>query len=243
MGQADWAVLSGGLSDAEVRRGATSGMAAPNGGGSYVYGMHSVENVVGAAGLHCLQTNFNPMTKGGRVSGALKRSSLGGSNGFSPFLFIAAQGSGIASDAYLLGLTDETASHIELRKGSLAEGLPDAVVDPDSAPHVLMRSTDTFAPDTWQHLRLDVVVQGNGDVLLQVFRNNLEALPVSAPIWELVPGMLGPFSEVFTGFVDDALGVTTGSLPYRGGRAGFGARFQAANRAVYFDHVAVERQL
>lgn len=244
MGASDWSNLSGGLTDDNARRGVTAGMTPPLNGGAYVFGMRSVEDVAGAVGLYCLQANFNPAVKGGRITGALRRSTIGAANGFAPFLFFSANGSSVSSIAYILGLSDEVASHIELRKGAISDGLPAvSVVDPDASPHVLMRSTDSFAPDTWQHLRLDVIAQGTGDVILQVYRNDLTVHGVDSPVWAAVPGMEGPFQPTFAGFVDDALAVNTGTAPIVGGRAGYGARFEVANRGVYFDHVSVDRQL
>lgn len=244
MGQADWADLSGGLTSDNARRGVTAGVTPPPNGGTYVFGARSVENVAGALGKYCLQTNFSPTAKGGRISGAVRRSSLGSPTGFAPFLFFCANGTAVTASAYLLGLSDEAAAHIELRKGAISDGLPGvSLVAPASAPNVLMRSTDTFAPDTWQHLRLDVIQQGTGDVILQVYRNDLGAHGVDSPVWTLVPGMEGPQYPNFAGFVDDALGVNSGSVPIVGGCAGYGARFETANRGVYFDHISIDRQL
>lgn len=246
MSQSDWGNLSGGLSESDVLRGPTAGTPAPNGGGSHVFGFKSASDTKGAAGKYCLLPNFTPPTpsmRGGRISGAIKRGSIGASSGFAPFLFFSSQGATIGSSAYLLGLSDEAASHIELRKGQIVDGLPAApLVQPAVSPNILMRSTDTFAADTWQHLRLDVIVQGTGDVILQVYRNDLNAHSVSAPVWAAVPGMEGPYTA-FSGFVDDALGIATGSAPHTSGGMGFAARFEAANRAAFFDHISIDRQL
>jgi len=243
MASLDWSPLSGGLTDSNVKRGATAGATAPNGGGSYVFGMHSIANVAGAVGMHCVLTDFNPTAKGGRITGAIRRGVVGGASGFAPFLFMMAAGDNVSDAAYILGLSDEAASHVELRKGAISQGLPDAAVDPDAVPNILMRSTDTWQQDVWQHLRLDVIAQGNGDVVLQVYRSDLLTRPVHSPIWSLVPGMEGPFHPSVIGFVDDALGINTGSAPLTGGRVGFGARFETANRACFVDHVSIERQL
>jgi hypothetical protein len=247
MGQLDWGNLSGALTTDDAVSGPTAGTTPPSGGGTYVFGMKAVQNVVGVVGKYCLQTNFSPTLtgKGGRISGALRKSSVGAASGFSPFLFFAAGGTAVSDNAYLLGLSDENPSHIELRKGAISEGLPAIVaLDPDASPNVLMRSTDVFPADTWQHLRLDVVIQGTGDVILQVYRSDLALHNVSSPSWALVPGMEGPHYPTFAGFVDDVLGVNTGSPPYAaGGRIGFASRFSTANRAAYFDQISVERQL
>lgn len=242
MGQADWSDLSGGITT--VRRGATAGTSPPPGGGTYCFGMRSVENVAGVFGKYALQTGFSPTDKGGRISGAVRRSSNGSSKDFAPFLFFCAQGTAAAASAYILGLSDENPSHIQLRKGAIADGLAAvSLVDPDVNPNVLMRSTDTFAPDTWQHLRLDVILQGTGDVILQVYRNDLTLHNVDSPVWAPVPGMEGPSYPTFEGFVDDALGVNSGTTPLPGGIIGFATRFETANRVAFFDHISVDRQL
>lgn len=242
MGQGDWTLLDGTLDS--VRRGVTAGVVTPNGGGNYCFGMHSTENAKGVVAFMCNQTNFGPMQKGGRITGALKRSALGSPTGFAPFLFIAAENNNVSTSAYLLGLSNSNGSHIELRKGSISDGLPDADVVPRSPPHVLMRSTDLVPVETWQHLRVDYIRQGNNDVLLQVFRNDLSRNLVTAPVWELIPGMEGPFHPEFGGYVDDALGVNTASDPLLGETyLGFGTHFETTNRAAYFDHITIDRQL
>lgn len=247
MSQNDWGDLEGGLTSEEIVRGPTAGMGAPNGGGSHVFGFRSLATVSGAVGKYCLQQNFNPIEnmRGGRITGAIKRPSGGAGSGHSAFLFFAAESADVSADAYLLGLSDELQPHIELRKGQIVDGLPaPALVQPSVAPNILMRSTDTFPADDWQHLRLDVIVQATGDVILQVFRNDLASHSVTSPVWQLIPGMIGPFSPTFVGFVDDTLAFQTGSQPLNsGGCMGFGARFTLANRAAFFDHISIDRQL
>lgn len=243
MSESDWTVLSSSLGGASVAKGATAGIPRPNGGGSFCYGFNSKALVDGAVGLFVNKTNFAPMTKGGSIRGALKRSAGGGSSGFAPLLFIGLQGAAVSDSGYLLGLGDDDPHHIVLRKGSIVTGLPDLAPDPDGANHVLMRSTETFELDTWLHLRLDMIVQGSGDVLLQVFQNDLDAHPVTAPTWALVAGMEGPQYPTIEGFVDDALGVNTGSPPYTSGRGGFAFRVEDVTRRSFFDHVELARQL
>jgi len=243
MASTDWALLSGALASGDCKRGVTVGIAPPDGGGSFVYGMNSIENVAGVVALNVTLANFAPMLKGGRVTGALKRGVGGAPTGFAPFLFIGLDGSAVSSSGYILGLADEDPCHIVLRKGALVDGLPDDAPDPDTAPNILMRSTDTFAIDSWHHLRLDMIVQGTGDVILQVFRSDLNLHAVGSPVWAAVPGMEGPFAPAIEGFVDDALGVNTGSVPFTSGRVGFGSRFESAGRRAFMDHVTVDRQL
>lgn len=244
MSASDWQLLANGLSTDDARTGATSGVAAPNGGGSHVLGMRSISDTIGVVGYFAKQTGFSPIAgKGGRITGAVRRANFGAGTGFSPFLFFSAQSAAVAGAGYILGLADEAAAHIQLRKGTLSDGLASvSIVDPDTAPNVLMRSADTFAAEVWQHLRLDVIVQGTGDVILQVFRSDLSQHPVTSPVWVPIAGMEGPFSA-FSGFVDDALGVNTGSQPLIGGYPGFATRFTSDGRAAYFDQVSIDRQL
>jgi hypothetical protein len=91
-------------------------------------------------------------------------------------------------------------------------------------------------PGTWLHLRLDMVVNLNGDVLLQVFQNNLTSNPLGgAPSWQAIPGM--------PEFIDDALGINSGSQPFTSGRAGFGFFTKDVTRRGFLDHVEAFRQL
>lgn len=242
MAQADWTELTGNLAAASVVRGVTSGVGKPNGGGNFVYGFNSLSIVDGAVALHNNQVNFAPMAKGGSIRGALKRAPGGGKTGFAPFLFIGLQGPDVSDQGYLLGLTDANPAHLALRKGSIVTGLPDDGPNPPTND-ILLRSTDTFSEDTWVHIRLDMIVQGTGDVLLQVFQNDLGANPVTSPSWSTPAGMEGPQSPTIVGFTDDALGVNTGSAPFTSGRAGMGFRVQDVTRRAFFDHLEVARQL
>lgn len=242
MAQSDWTFLTGVLTGSQVDRGVTAGVAKPNGGGNFVYGMNSLEIADGVVALTNNQVNFAPMLKGGSVRGAVKRGISGGAIGFAPFLFIGLQGTPVGSSGYILGLSDGDPSHVALRKGALTGGLPDTGVDPDGADGILMRSTEAFDPDEWLHLRLDMIVQGTGDVILRCFRSDL-ANPVSAPVWAEIPGMEGPQSPTIAGFVDDALGINTGTAPHTSGRAGFGCRFEDVARRAFWDQLEVLRQL
>lgn len=242
MAEADWTVLSDSLGGASVAKGVTAGVLKPAGGGDFVYGFNSKAIVDGAVGLHNNQANFVPMSKGGSVRGALKRAPGGGKTGFAPFLFVGLQGASVNDQGYLLGLGDDDPHHIVLRKGSLASGLPDVTPNPPTTD-VLMRSTEAYEEDTWLHLRLDMILQGSGDVLLQVFMNDLDTNDVTAPVWENITGMEGPQYPTILGFVDDALGVNTGTSPFTSGRGGFGFRVEDVTRRAFFDHLEIARQL
>ena len=233
MAELDWTFLNDGLDAVAVDRGVTTGIARPPGGGNFVYGFNSLSTAQGAVGLFTNQTNFAPMQKGGSVRGAIQRGISGGPLNFAPFLFIGGQGPSVNDLCYLLGLGDGDPHHLVLRKGALSGGLPDI---PPGTQGVLRRSTATFMPGTWLHLRLDMVVNLNGDVLLQVFQNDLVAHPIgTAPSWVAIPGM--------DQFVDDALGINSASQPFTSGRGGFGFFTKDVTRRGFLDQVEVYRQL
>ena len=166
---------------------------------------------------------------------ALQRGASAGPTNFAPFMFIGLQNAvpfGTVNDpAYLLGLSDADPHEIILRKGAPAGGLL------PTAAGVLRRSTAQFIPGTWVHLRLDMIVNPNGDTVLKIFRNNLSAHAVTAPTWEAVPGMAD--------FIDDALGINVndGTSPYAGGFAGFGFETHDVSRRGFLDQVELFRQV
>jgi hypothetical protein len=128
--------------------------------------------------------SFAPMAKGGSIRGVVQRGPGGGPTGFSPFLFLCCQGNSVNDSAYLLGLSDDDPHRIVLRKGAVTAGLPDA-----DGPGVLLKSAASFAQATWLHLRLDVIVNTNGDVVLKVFQNDLAAHALGTPPdWQPVSG-------------------------------------------------------
>jgi hypothetical protein len=242
MAETDFTYLTDSLSSPVVARGVTAGVTPPNGGGSYVFGLNSLDLNVGAVALKANQVgDYNPLLAGGTVRGALQRGVSGGRTNFAPYLFIGLTGNTVNDQGYVLGLGDSDPHHIILKKGAINNGLLDAAPD---APNngVLMRSTAAYAPGTWLHLRLDMIVQGSGDVLLQVYANDLTAHAVTTPTWVTVPGMEGPQYPSITGFIDDALAVNTGSAPFVSGYAGFGFYTADVTRRAYFDHFQLGKQ-
>lgn len=231
MASSDWTELTGSITSGSLARGVTYGIARPNGGGSFCYGFNSRDVTVGAAGLFCNLAGFAPMGKGGRVTGAIQRGVSGGVTNFSPLLFMTLQGATTSDNGYLLGLSDEDPHRIVLRKGKLSEGIP--AVAPGTQG-VLRRSVATYAPGVWLQILLDVIVNPSGDVILSVKQSDLVAHPVSAPVWAAISGM--------DDFVDDALGINTGSLPYTSGRAGFAFQTKDVTRRGYFDQLEVYKQ-
>lgn len=231
MAETDWSYLNGGLDIATVDRGVTAGLTPPPGGGSFVFAFNSLAAAQGAVGLFANQANFAPMAKGGSIRGVLQRGPGGGPTGFSPFLFLCCRGNSVNDTAYLLGLSDDDPHRIVLRKGSVAVGLPSA-----DGPGVLLKSSASFAQGTWVHLRLDVIVNTNGDVVLKVFQNDLAAHPIgSAPDWQPVAGMVE--------FIDDQLAINSGTQPLTSGRGGFGFAVKDVTRRGYFDQIELYRQV
>ncbi len=231
MGMADWAHLQDGLDVAAVARGVTAGVTKPPGGGQFLFAFNSLTPARGAVGLLAALQDFVPLPKGGSIRGCVQRGPGGGPTGFSPFFFLCAQGSSVNDQAYLLGLSDDDPHAIVLRKGRISAGLPAA-----DAAGVLLRSDERFVQGTWLHLRLDVIVNDNGDVVVQPFRNDLDAHPLgTAPDWQPIPGM--PL------FIDDHLGINSGSAPLASGRAGFGFATADVTRRAFFDHIELSRQL
>lgn len=242
MSSADWTLLANSISSSSVARGVTAGFTPPSGGGTFVYGMRSKVAVTGAVGLYVNLANFSPTAQGADISAAIRKEGGAGNTDHEAFVFAGLQGTDVSDLGYLLGLSDDDPAHLILRKGSLVGGLPD---DPVGSSGILAKSTNTYAVDTWVHVRLEMVVNASGDVVLNVYENDLSSNTVASPTWVKVPGMSDwPGStEEETAFIDDALGNNSGSSPYTSGRVGFAGHFADISRVVLFDHIAVAREL
>ena len=238
MASNDWVVLTDSLSGSDVAKGVTSGVAKPGGGGTYCYVMNALTATVGGVGLYASpqspNTNFNPLLKGCDISGAMQRGQANGLTGYSAFLFALAQGTHIVDEAYMLGLSDGNPCHIELRKGSMQQGLPDEA--PGGTNIILARSTEVVAVGQWVHLRLEVVCNVSGDTVINCYES--VSGDVTSPVWQDIDGIPGGPS-----FVDDVAGINSGSLPFAGGRAGFGASFAGTTRRAFFDQIKLLKQV
>jgi hypothetical protein len=235
MAEADWNELDDSLSVGSVARGVTAGLGVPNGGGSFVYAFNSLDANTGAVGLFPNQVSYAPMAKGCTVIAAMKRGLSGGTAGWSIGIAGAVQGNSVEDNGYVLGLSEGAPSHVVLYKGALVNGIPDLAPAP-ATNGVLRRSTASVPIDEYVHLRLDVIVNLNGDVRLQVFQNDLSLHALgTAPTWVAIPGMAE--------FVDDALSVNSGSAPYTSGRAAMIYRKSDVTRRACVDHFSILRQL
>jgi len=236
MADTDWGDVSSILTSADLAFGVTGALTPPNGGGSFVYGYNSLDGTVsGAHAKFVDDTNFKPTGTGpanpdggGSISGAIKRLPLASYTGFTPYLFGCAQGSPPAATnaAYMIALSDESPYRIVLAKATLNTTLS------AGSTSILGQSTAQYAiaDDDWHHVRLDVIVQPNGDVLLQAFASDLSANAVGSPSWAAIPGL----SDV----IDDRLQIETGSAPLLGGYWGFGfALSEALNAGAAFDAI------
>jgi len=228
----DWTSLPDGLDAVSLKRGVTTGVARANGGGNFCFAWNSTVATAGTAGLYAAQANFAPMAKGGSIRGAIQRGAGGGPLNFAPFLFIGLASPSVGANGYLLGLDDDDPHRVVLRKGALNVGLPAVSIGTQG---ILLQGTETFLNATWLHIRLDMIVNTNGDVILQCFRNDLTQNPVTTPVWNPLAGA--------NQFIDDALGINSGSAPYTSGYAGFGFATKDVTRRGYQDHIEVLRQL
>jgi len=242
MGQSDWGDVSSGLTTAAVARGVTAAITPPNGGGSFTYGMHSLDGTsIGAVAKYVGLANFTPTGSGpatadggGSIRGAVKRLASSGNTGFSPYLFFAAQGSPPDVDdmAYMIGLSDADPYKIVVAKAPLISGL-NATEDDVT---ILASSSAEYdiADDLWHHLRLDVLVEPNGDVLLRAKSSDLSGHPLTLPDWVAIAGI--------SDYIDDRLRINTGSAPLLGGYCGYGfAIAEALNRRAAFDGIEAYR--
>lgn len=232
MSQSDWSDLTDSLAGGVLARGVTAGETPPVGGGTHVFGMRTLSVVTGAYGKFATEVDFAPTAafKDHSIRGAVKKGVSAGATGFSAFLFAVLQGSDVVSQAYMLGLSEGDPGYISLVKGRITDGIPEAA---PGALGVLRRSTQTVPIGDWAHLRLDAIINTNGDVVLNCFRSD-NANSVAAPVWLPIPGI--------TQFIDDAIGANSGSLPFTAGRMGFGGRFADVGRRVYFDRLECIRE-
>lgn len=233
MAESDFTVF--GAVAATIKCGVSARFTPPNGGGQFVFGFNAQVAAAAAVGLYYTATNFSPLrddlanATGGSVQAAIMRGvSPPASSGFCVGIFINQQGYDITDHGYILGLSDDDPAKIVLVKGAFNAGFS------STDATVLASSTDTVPLDEWAHLRLDSIVNPNGDVVLKAFRSNLTSHPVTAPSWEEISGI--------SDFIDDALGVGSGSNPFAGGYVGFGFYSEIIQGHGFVDSFKASRQ-
>jgi len=250
MSRSDWAIMTGstdgtGWGGTTILRNATFGNPnPPPGGGNALFAFNSVEPIVGSVGVYTAVSGFNPLPKGGQITGVVQRGTSGGNTGFSVALVLGASGSNVGDKAYLLGLEDQTPGRIVLAKGPVSGGIPNNNNQP--ATKILRTSQRTVAQNEYVHLRMDMIVQDSGDVVIKCYENDLNAHPLDNPgSWVWVPI---PFDDGFSGefgdgeFIDDVVGVNSGSVPLTSGFAGFGFECSETARRAYVDHISIVAQ-
>jgi len=224
-----------GAAAGDIARGVTAGFTPPNGGGSFVFGFNSRVAGSKAVGLFYNAANFAPLrddaanATGGSARGCLKRGRSVNPLGFSVGLFVNLINATTEDKAYILGLSDADPHAIVLAKTSLGAGL-----DPASTS-ILRVSSETFLWDTWLQLRLDSIVNPNGDVVLKCLQNDLTQHACNTPSWEAIPGMAD--------FIDDALGIASGSDPLGGGYGGFCFQSSQSGARGFVDQFELHRQM
>lgn len=232
MASADWTALDDSLDTSVLARGAVAGMSPPSGGGTYVYALNSKVAAEGAGGIFINNTNnpgFGPTTKGGQITGAIKRMSGAAATGWSPFFFVQAQGTSVNDNAYLIGLEDADPARIVVVKGAIINGIPLA-----TTVNSLMRSDASFDLDEWVHLRIDVIREPSDDILIKLYSSDLGSYPVGSPSWVALAGC--------EEFVDDSLGIATGSPGYTGGYMGIAMQVDGITRRSAFDYITAQKQ-
>jgi hypothetical protein len=237
MAEADWtaftAATNQGLDSGDVSKGVTDAFDPPNGGGNFVCGFNSLQATIGFAGwYYSVLPAFNPIApnKGGSIRAAIRRYASG--IGYAPMIGLIAGTNLSNTNAYILGLSNSDPYQLVLRKGYITSGL-----DPTAAD-VLRVSDASWSVNTkWLDLRLDVIVNPQHDVVLNVYQNDLDANPVTAPNWVAIDGM--------DSFVDDSNAILTGTAPLVSGLRGFFGHFNdgLTGKVSLFDQLELYRQL
>lgn len=241
MAEADWTLLGGGgsaLGTGAVARGATNGLTRPYGGGNFCHGFKALGTDTGFAGSYVNLANFVPIAgtkKGGSIRAAMKKYSSGTT--YAPMIGLIAGTSVDSANGYLLGLSEGSSYNITLKKGFCATGLS------LSDTGILRSSTLAYtavgdAATTWLHLRLDVLVNPHGEVVLKVYQNDISdpADSVATPSWTAVTGM--------DTYIDDSIGILSGTTPVLDGFYAIFGHYtsNATGSTSLFDHIEVYRQ-
>jgi hypothetical protein len=233
MASTDFAPLSDNTAQSVIASGPVTSavIPAPNGGGAFTYGIHSLSATPGVVGFYSALANFTPTAKAGDIASAIIKSGVQGSN-HSEFVFVNLNGQASTNLCYMLGLSNTDPAHIILVKGQLAGGLPDVA---PGTQGVLRRSTATYPLNTWVQVKLEAILQPNGDIVLNCYASSLAVNLVTAPVWVAIPGMAA--------YTDDFLQSNTGSAPLASGRMGWAMVSSDINRTGAFDEIQTDRQI
>jgi hypothetical protein len=213
----DWSYLTDGLDIASVDRGVTTGVPRPPGGGNFLFAFNSLVAAAGSVALFANLDDFAPMARGGSIRGCLQRGPGGGPTGFSPFLFLCGQGNvrqrpGLPARALRRrpaprrapqGLHQRRASPTPTALGVAAQASGESFSPGDLAPPAPRRDRQRHGRRHPQGLRRTT---------------STPAPSATPPDWHHVGGMAE--------FIDDHLGINSGSQPLTSGRGGFGFAVQ-----------------
>lgn len=230
MGQADWTELTNVLAAGVVRRGVSMAPAFAAPDGNFIFGMHSLLSTAGVVAQRNNQAGFTPSAAGkaGVVEACIRRYNV--TLGYAPFIGLLDNLDVDVAKGYLLGLSDEASYKICLKKGLVAED----ILSTDSG--VLRSSTTAYTVSQWHHLKLEVVLNPQGDIVLNCYANDLDTYAPGSAVWTAIGGM--------DRYVDDSLGILQGALPYTGTYYFvMGAYFAATARAALFDYYRAAVQL
>lgn len=240
MAEADWTDFTNGLPAADVRKGVTLAFTPPDSAapisGSFTWFFNTLTTTVGIAARFIAAGvdggAFTPTSggKGGSIRACIRR--YNGQSGYYPFIALVDSNDvagATPAKGYILGLTNSgSTAKLMLRKGVLNADMPDDASN-------LRVSTGTYGTD-WVDIRLDLILNPQGDVVLNVYENDLDAHQPDNPTWVAVPGM--------DQFVDDSGGILTGSVPTTGEYYFAYGIYNAgqASRAALFDFIEAARQ-
>jgi hypothetical protein len=235
MAEADWTTLTNGLTSANVRSGVSMAPDFEPPNGSFVYFYNVVGSTAGVAARRVSLTNFNPTAygKGGSLWACMRRWGSG-LTGIYPFIAFLDGLDVATAQGYILGLTNETSSRLMLKKGAISGNL----LSSDSG---LLRISDGSYGASWHEPRLDLIVNPQGDVVLNVYNSDLETYEPGSEVWTVPSGM-----EMY---VDDSGGILSGSPPLLGTSPNgyylvYGMYSEGSlARACLFDYMKVRRQL
>jgi len=202
MASADWAAISGGGSGAEVAQNvtmafwadATSKIDAP-----FTYGFRSLTAHTKTTGLRCAVATHSPFVTGklGWIR-AVIRKNYTVDPAYSPFIGFAVYAAGVvaqASNGYFLGLSEDAAPYLVMRRGLVSDGI---ILTND----YFRKSTSALANQTWYDIKLECVFNPQGDVVCTPYLNTSV---LATPSWDPILGM--------DEYIDDSLGIWSGDLP------------------------------
>jgi len=238
MAQADWTNLTGtALGTSDINRGVSSAFTLVPSAGTYCYALRSATSTTGFGGKYCNLVDFTPFTgsrKGGSIRCLMKRYASGGN--YAPIMGLVKGTDPTTNEGYMLGLSAASSYQVVLKKGAMASGLSASASD-------VLGASDTAYTDVgdaaahWFHLRMDVLVNPHGEVVINVKQNlNVHTYgPLASVVWDDIDGI--------DQFIDDPAGVFSGSAPHLDGfYAVFGMYSAAAGSVALFDHIEVFRQ-